>query len=611
MNHQIWRALPCFMVAMSVLGASQALGETSLSQSPLTDKTAAPTRAIKHSDVVFMYDNPQMYELYGCTVLGWAGHQSPDRIRLAHQRGVRLFAVSIGFRTEFARMIDFTPQFMEATCRNFAGEPFIVPWLWDHKHKGQPAWWFCTNSPLYREYLYSRLREVIVSGADALHIDDYTGTAGAVTWLDACFCSSCMSGFREYLKQNLSPERLNELKLGDLSKFDYRQYLLKQGVTPEKYHAQRAQLPLAAEFLDFQVKAATQFVAEFREKANEWKGSHMPLAVNSSLAGPMNLAITPYLDYFCCEVYHQSGKRQVPLHPIYVYKLADGLNRPVASTASGADWADVAANNLTGLVRTWIALSYAFGHNFMAPHRQWCYTREKGTHWYTGPVEEYAPLYRFVRASAEILDDFDPVAKVAIIYDNHSQRQGKGQIEPICTALVALNVPFAVIVQGDDWLPGYNLCESDLARYSAVVIPQNLAPSADLEQVLSSASVQKKLVRWKSPQDAAGLADRWIRVNLEKQLFVTVRRHSREKRVAIHLVNRQYDPTHDGMTPAKNVVITLDRDILPGPPESCQLGTVRAFSQGSDEVAIRTVQEHVEVTVPVVDLWTIVELRWP
>ncbi|GIX02183.1 MAG: hypothetical protein KatS3mg112_1120 [Thermogutta sp.] len=226
-------------------------------------------------------------------------------------------------------------------------------------------------------------------------------------------------------------------------------------------------------------------------------------------------------------------------------------------------------------------------------------------------MEEYAPLYRFVRASAEILDDFEPVAKVAVVYDNHSQRQGQGQIEPICTALAELNVPFAVVVQGDDWLPGYNLCESDLARYSAVVIPQNLAPSADLEQVLSSASVQKKLVRWKSPQDAAGLADRWIRVNLEKQLFVTVRRHSREKRVAIHLVNRQYDPTHDGMTPAKNVVITLDRDILPGPPESCQLGTVRAFSQGSDEVAIRTVQEHVEVTVPVVDLWTIVELRWP
>ncbi|HPZ83905.1 MAG TPA: hypothetical protein PL064_10745, partial [Thermogutta sp.] len=66
------------------------------------------SRVIRHSDVVFMYDNPDLYEAYGCTVLGWAGARSPERIALAHQRGVRLFAVSVGFRTEFARMIDFT-----------------------------------------------------------------------------------------------------------------------------------------------------------------------------------------------------------------------------------------------------------------------------------------------------------------------------------------------------------------------------------------------------------------------------------------------------------------------------------------------------------------------
>ena len=609
MNRRIWLVLS--VVAISVLRSSQAFGETSLTASTLAEGRHSPVRAIKHSDVVFMYDNPDMYEPYGCTVLGWAGSQSPDRIRLAHQRGVRLFAVSIGFRTEFARMIDFTPQFMEATCRNFAGEPFIVPWLWDHKHKEQPAWWFCTNSPLYREYLYSRLRQVIASGADALHIDDYTGTAGAVTWLDACFCPSCMSGFREYLKRKLSQERLEELKLGDLSKFDYHQYLIEQGITPEKYHTQRAQLPLATEVLDFQVKSATQFVAEFREKANEWKGSHMPLAVNSSLVGPINLAITPYVDYFCCEVDHQAGKRQVPLHPIYVYKLADGLDRPVTSTASGGDWADVAANNLPGLVRTWIALSYAFGHNFMAPHRQWCYTREKGTHWYSGPVEEYAPLYRFARSNAEILDDFESIAKVAVVYDSHSQRQGKGQIEPICTALAELNVPFTIVVQGDDWLPGYNLREFDLAQYAAIVIPQNLAPSADLEQVLSSPSVQKNFVRWKSPQDAVALADRWIRLSPEKQLFVTVRRHLREKRLAVHLVNRQYDPARDAVTPVQNVVITLDRAILPGPPANSQLGTVRSFSEQSGSVEVRANAEHVELNVPAVDLWTIVELRWP
>jgi len=113
-------------------------------------------RTIRPSDVVFMYDNPKMYEPYGCTVLGWAGWGKAQHIETAHRSGVRHFSTSIGFLTEFRRVIDFSDDFLDAACRNLAGEPFIVPWLWDHKHKQQPAWWWCTNSPLYRKYLDTR-----------------------------------------------------------------------------------------------------------------------------------------------------------------------------------------------------------------------------------------------------------------------------------------------------------------------------------------------------------------------------------------------------------------------------------------------------------------------
>jgi len=120
---------------------------------PAGELADAPRRAIRRSDVVFMYDNPRMYQPYGCTVLGWAGGANAERIRRAHSQGVRLFSTSVGFRTEFRRVIDFSRDFLEAACRNFEGKPFVVPWLWDHKYKDQPAWWWCTNSPLYRKYL--------------------------------------------------------------------------------------------------------------------------------------------------------------------------------------------------------------------------------------------------------------------------------------------------------------------------------------------------------------------------------------------------------------------------------------------------------------------------
>lgn len=101
------------------------------------DTCRADERAIRRSDVVFMYDNPEMYEPYGCTVMGWAGSRGKDRIDLAHSKGVRLFSISVGFLTEFRGMIDFSDSFLDAAARNVGGEPFIVPWLWDHKHKGE------------------------------------------------------------------------------------------------------------------------------------------------------------------------------------------------------------------------------------------------------------------------------------------------------------------------------------------------------------------------------------------------------------------------------------------------------------------------------------------
>jgi len=158
------------------------------------ESVGQPPRPIRRSDVVFMYDNPEQYDAYGCTVLGWAGWGNADRIELAHSKGIRLFSTSVGFLTEFRRVIDFDEDFLDAACRNFAGEPYIVPWLWDHKHqhKGQPAWWWCTNSPLYRKFLESRLEEVAEAEPDGLHIDDCRGTSGSVTWLSGGFCPHCM-----------------------------------------------------------------------------------------------------------------------------------------------------------------------------------------------------------------------------------------------------------------------------------------------------------------------------------------------------------------------------------------------------------------------------------
>jgi len=571
---------------------------------------AAEAPGLRRSDVVFMYDDPKMYEPYGCTVLGWAGGADAKRIDTAHQKGVRLFCSSVGFLTEWSRVIDFSPDFLDAACRNFAGEPFVVPWLWDHKHKGLPAYWWCTNSPPYRKYLASRIEKMMQLPLDGLHIDDYRGTSGAVTWLSGCFCRHCMEGFRKYLADQVPQEKLSSLGIADLAKFDYRQFLLDRGVKPEEYNRKRAGLPLAAEFLDFHVKANNAFVAEYRRQAEKLRGKPLALCVNSGVTDPHGLVIGPQLTYFCCEVHHDAAGRRVPVHPIYAYKLADGVGRPVASTAGGGDWAYVKEHKVPGLVRTWIALSYAFGHHFMAPHRQWCYTKEKGTHWYDGPTEEYAYLYQFVRRNARLLDDYVAAAPVAVVYDNAARRRGLGNIEPICAALAERNVPFTVLVAGDDWLD-YRLDPERLGRFKAVIVASDFSKSPIDEvqkKALDEVKAAGRLVVWPDDASLARLVPSPVSVEGSKDLLVVPRekRQDRTAPVVIHLLNRRYDGAKDAMTPLENVTLRLGGELFAGR----KLGKATLHAPSAQPVPLKIVTdgETATVRIPRLELWGVVEL---
>jgi hypothetical protein len=564
-------------------------------------------RAVRRSDVVFMYDNPKLYEAYGCTVLGWAGRANADRVRLAHAKGVRRFSCSVGFLTEFRRVIDFSDNYLDAACRNFAGEPFIVPWLWDHKHKGKPAYWWCTNSPLYRRYLYSRLEEVMKARPDGLHIDDYRGTSGSVTWLGGCFCRHCMAAFRKYLAAHAPKDKLARLGIRDLAAFDYRQFLLARGVKPADYLKRRSRLPLAEEFLHFQVMADDEFVAAYRKRAEQLRGRPVALSVNSGLNSPHALVVAPHLSNFCCEVRHDASARRPPTHPVGIYKLADGLDRPVAATASGQDWAFVNEHKLPGLVRTWAALSYAFGHNFMAPHRQWCYTRQKGTHWYAGPTDEYAWLYRFVRSHARLLDGYEAVAPVAVVYSNAANRKGRGRIHAICADLARANVPFTVLVAGDDWL-AHRLDAAALRRVRAVVLPKTFTVDAAQQKLLDRVAADGRLVTWPDRAKLAKLVPAPVTVEGADRVWAVPRAipGDRTGPVVVHLLNRNYDAAKDAVVEKRNVALRLRRDLFGGR----KLTRATAHAPRAEPVRLKVAsdREHVRLTVPRLGLWAIVEL---
>jgi hypothetical protein len=379
--------------------------------------SAAPAQmqVLKRSDVVFMYQaGRETYEDYGATFLAWGGEPTPRL--LAEARGMRFFG-SVGMVTEFNRYYERFPQtYEQGLCRDIEGKPYKVPWLVDLQHKGVPFWWCCTRQPLFRQYLSERVAATVKAGADGVHIDDHLGTAGSLS-LGGCFCDRCVEEFPAYLK-SLPLEELGRLGVPDAGRFNYRDVL--RAWMGEKAGRRVQHHPLWNHWRVYQLRAAASFMAELRLLAARTAGRPVPMGANAGLLWGPHLNDYQSLDLFSAEIPHHAQARRFSDDPLVAYRLADAVGRPLAATASGEDWAFIKEHNLPGLVQGWVAMSYAAGHCLMAPHHQWCHTAEKGTHWYEGPKEKYAPLYRFVRQNAFLFDEFQNHADLTVAFSQRT-----------------------------------------------------------------------------------------------------------------------------------------------------------------------------------------------
>ena len=191
-------------------------------------------------------------------------------------------------------------------------------------------------------------------------------------------------------------------------------------------------------------------------------------------------------DFYTNEMQYLPPEEEIlPTDPIYTFKLADGLGRLLAITGVPRAFEPCRLNDRPGHIRLWIAQAYAHGHVFMAPDKMWT-LRNAGEpdRWYHSNPGDYEPLYHFIRDYPELFDGYESVATVALIFSNNAVRQylgdrlssghlgGQNRSAPrtdlaeACFALSRANVPFHLIVAGDDWVED-RLLDADLSPYTA------------------------------------------------------------------------------------------------------------------------------------------------
>jgi len=370
----------------------------------------APAPVLRPSDVAFMYAADEAaYKAYGATFVAWGGAEKADQVKQHRDLGIRCTG-SMWCLTAGAKNLYENADLRSAVAKDIEGNPVEVPWLFDHTYKEQKTWFGCTNHPAFREHCRREVRRVMAGGADGLHVDDHLGVAQPATGMGGGLCDYCIAAFREYLKMHASAEDLAKAGVADLEKFDYRDLIRKFATTRAEYMKVRRKVPLMDHFERFHLEAAAAFVRELGQVGAQAAGHPILLSANTGLPDRRHAVVVPNLTHMVCEVNFGAAAGTARIdRALEAFQMARSLARPMACTASGQDYAFIKANGAEELVRFWIALTYAHGQRFMVPHpkKQWCFTKELGTHWYAAPVEAYAPLYRFIRGSAEWFDGFE------------------------------------------------------------------------------------------------------------------------------------------------------------------------------------------------------------
>jgi hypothetical protein len=451
--------------------------------------------------------------------------------------------------TEFAEYYERFPQtYEQGLCRDVQGNPIKVPWLTDQQHKGIPYWWCCTNQPQFRQYLGERVVETIKKGAAGVHIDDHLGTAGGL-FAGACFCDRCLEGFRQFLQSLPRSERENA-GLTDLSSFNYRMYVLDWLKQQGERRTSIGERPLYPLWQAYHCRESARFMEELHQLAARTAQRPVPLSANAGLLWPLHLVDYKTLDFFSAEIDHGADKQKFSDLPLMAYRLADAMGRPLAATASGQDWAFIKEHHQHGLVSGWIAASYAAGNFLMAPHRQWCYTPEKGTHWYDGPSERFAPLYRFVREHAQLFDEYENLADLGVVLPHRSFVRDREPWFKLCAQLAEANISYRVLLAGDT-LVDHPLSRDEIRAEGALLIvdPNDLMPA---DRQLLEIEQKKHAVYSTAEQAIAGLNPA-VRVvgNSALRVFPRVKPGS----AVIHLLNWDYDHVRDGVRPASNLKV--------------------------------------------------------
>jgi hypothetical protein len=562
--------------------------------------TAGDVRGPRASELVALHSTPHgenpvpVLRQWGMDRIGWGlppqRQQEVDswaKAWVAKHRsaGVRYHAVlNLSFSNGY--LTGPQPELLATRCLGPDGQ-FIGP-----RHSGvlgtingQPTWYHCIHHPLWRQYLRDALGYSLAAGAQGIEFDSPLANGNADSRQDGtCFCGHCLAAFEKSAAD--LPMRGDALKA----------HLAGQAKTQAKATTD----PLLVRYYAFQVESAARLLRELVAHGRDLHPD-AEFSANSYDLLPESLAAAAACDSLLTEVSHYAelwNEATVPRSLAWRYRLPDALGRRLVASATLWEWRYLQDHQCEDLLKLWFAAAYAHGHLYVVPNLyQWSGKT------YRGSQADFAPMLRFVKDHARLLDDYTHAPAALVLYspDDLSAIGGSQaalhRIMGIAEALAYRQADFDFAIAQNRFFEAPAWPQRPL-----LIVPEGLKLSAADQTRVEEYAKTGKLMRW--PRDQARV-DALREVQAPAGLWIKVRLHrSDPSRRVLHVLNGQFDYK------ANRVQSKTGQHLRFPLPEGWPAlrATWHTPGRESQSLPVSIQDELAELTLPHLEHWGIVEL---
>lgn len=477
--------------------------------------------------------------------------------------------------------------------------------------------WLSNHSPAFVPHMKSQVDQILRSNPDKLMFDTQTSSTRSTDMrtFGGDFNEYAMENFRVWLDKKYSSAELSAMGINNINTFNYREFLLAQGVTHRSFSnaADRIEgdIPLLEDFIYFNRDVWNQKFAEVLDYIRIQRPD-IEIGASTHLFESRGYIFNENITFLSGEL--NLGARttisELPTNILVHLKGAEAVEKTLAYFPYPWEFAELRDQNAPRFGRGWVAQSYAYGGLFSIPANVWVGGSTGENTWSPG-ADNYRDIYQFVRAQEDLLDGYKSYSKVGLVHAMYSSMKagfidGGDQIQSSVGILTKDNINFDLLVFGDAGYPVVPRAE-DFNKFDHIFYDGDLNYlTAEQRAVLDAQGSKVKHIGQRGT--VAGI-DINVSVNgsvSNETVSAVSRIHATNANApyVLHLINR---PFAGGVTPTLNgVEITIPQGYF---PDNVTSATLHLPNGTSTNLTVNTNGNgDAVVTVNNLEVWGMLEL---